>query len=353
MATRYHSHIWPGVPLALASAALFGAVTPISSLLLKSADSFLVAGLLYLGAGIGMGVTAWHATGKAERSEAGLSRKDLPWLALAVTAGGIVAPVLLMLGISRSSASTSSLLLNLEGLATMVIAWIVYRENADRRLLLGALAILAGAVVLTAKGWSPDLNLGSLFIAGACLCWGLDNNFTRKISAADPAVITSIKGLAGGAANLSIAALNGASLPSPGFAFAAMILGFLGIGVSLVMFILAMRYLGTARTGAYYSLAPFIGATLSLALLGEPVTANMLIAALLMATGLWLHLTEDHAHDHVHNELEHDHAHIHDAHHQHDHEGLVTEPHSHWHRHKPLRHKHPHFPDLHHHHSHQ
>ncbi len=352
MDNQPHSHIWPGVPLALASAALFGAVTPVSSLLLKSADPFLLAGLLYLGAGIGMGAVALLARTRDQKAEANLSRGDLPWLVLAVTAGGIIAPVLLMFGISGSSASTSSLLLNLEGLATMAIAWIIYRENVDRRLLLGAFAILAGAMLLTAKEWSLQFNTGSILIASACLCWGLDNNFTRKISAADPVVTTTLKGLTGGLANLSIAALGGATWSSTTFSIAAMGIGFLGIGVSLVMFIRALRHLGTARTGAYYSLAPFIGAILSVAILGEPVTASLLIAAALMAIGLWLHLSENHAHDHVHEELEHDHAHVHDEHHQHNHDGPVTKPHSHRHRHKPLHHSHPHFPDLHHHHSH-
>jgi drug/metabolite transporter (DMT)-like permease len=188
-------------------------------------------------------------------------------------------------------------------------------------------------------------------VVGACLAWGIDNNVTRKISAADPVVIAMLKGLVAGSVNVALAFLSGASFPNPSILAAAGLVGFLGIGVSLVMFILALRHLGTARSGAYYSLAPFIGALLAITALGEPVTSPLLVAGVLMAVGLWLHLSEQHEHEHQHEALEHEHSHMHDEHHQH-HEGPVTEPHSHWHRHEPMRHKHPHYPDLHHRHEH-
>lgn len=320
-----------------------------SKLLLDAVDPFMLAGLLYLGAGVGLAL--YRAFDRAAEREARLLKKDVPWLALAIVLGGAIAPVLLMFGLTLTTAANASLLLNLEGLATMAIAWLVYRENVDRRLLFGALAILAGAVLLSWQGQGA-LDIGALLVAGACLAWGLDNNFTRKISAADPVVIAMLKGLVAGAVNLSIALASGAPLPALQVAAAASVLGLLGIGVSLVMFILALRHLGTARTGAYYSLAPFIGAVLAITLLAEPLTMRLVAAAVLMGVGLWLHLSERHEHDHRHEALEHEHAHTHDLHHQHDHDGPVSEPHSHWHRHNPMRHKHPHYPDLHHRHSH-
>jgi len=273
-------------------------------------------------------------------------------LAAVLLFGGCAGPLLLMLGLSRTSASSGSLLLNLEGLATMLIAWLVFRENVDRRLMLGAFAILAGAAVLSWSGDGVRLDIGAALVAAACLAWGIDNNLTRKLSAADPVVIAAIKGLAAGAVNVALALALGAAWPSPGIVGAAAVVGLLGVGVSLVLFMLALRHLGAARTGAYFSLAPFIGVLIAIAVLGEPVTAQIVAAGLLMAAGLWLHLTERHEHEHVHEAVEHEHAHVHDAHHQHHHDGPVTEPHSHRHRHEPLRHTHPHYPDLHHQHGH-
>ncbi|WP_137933402.1 DMT family transporter [Mesorhizobium comanense] len=347
-----HSHLWPGVPLALGSAALFGATPPLSKLLLVSVDPFMLAGLLYLGAGLGLTLYRLLRGAAAAAGEAQLTTRDLPWLALAIGMGGVVGPVLLMFGLTLNTASSSALLLNLEGLATMAIAWLVYRENVDRRLLFGAFAILAGALLLSWQGEGVAFNLGALLVAGACLAWGLDNNFTRRISATDPVVIAMLKGLVAGVANIGLGFAAGASFPAMPTIAATAAVGFFGIGVSLVMFILALRHLGTARTGAYYSLAPFIGALLAILMLGEPVTLKLAIAGFLMGIGLWLHLSERHEHEHDHEALEHEHSHVHDDHHQHDHDGPVNEPHSHWHRHAPMRHRHPHYPDLHHRHGH-
>ena len=347
------AHLWPGVPLALGSAVLFGASAPLSKLLLGSVNPWLLAGILYLGAGLGLGALhLGRGVVGLPGAEASLGRKDLPWLAAIILFGGMLGPVLLMFGLSLTSASTGSLLLNLEGLATLSIAWLVFRENVDARLLLGALAILAGAVLLTWSGQSVRFDLGAVLIAAACVAWGIDNNLTRRLSSADPVQIAMIKGLVAGAANLGLALATGAELPSPAFVLAGGVVGFFGIGVSLVMFMLGLRHLGTARTGAYFSLAPFIGAALALVLVQEPLTPALIIAGTLMAFGLWMHLTERHEHDHPHGAMEHTHRHIHDEHHQHEHEGAVTEPHAHWHRHQPMRHKHPHYPDLHHRHLH-
>jgi drug/metabolite transporter (DMT)-like permease len=348
MASHSHHHLWPGVPLALGAAVLFGASTPISKLLLGDIGPWMLAGILYLGAGLGLGLFRVVRPGH----EAALQRSDYPWLAVVVLVGGIAGPLLLMFGLARTSASQASLLLNLEGLATMGLAWLVFKENVDRRLLLGAFAILVGAVVLSWDGTGLQFDRGAVLIACACLAWGIDNNLTRKISAADPVQIAMIKGLVAGVVNMGLALALGANWPALSFVAMGAVVGFLGIGLSLVMFMLGLRHLGAARTGAYFSLAPFVGAVLAIGLLHEPLTAKLLIAGGLMALGLWIHLAERHEHEHVHDEMEHDHVHSHDEHHGHTHEGAVTEPHSHLHRHKPIRHKHPHYPDLHHPHSH-
>jgi drug/metabolite transporter (DMT)-like permease len=345
----------PGILLALASAVLFGASTPFAKLLLGSVDPWLMAGLLYLGAGLGLAVV--HLSRGALRlpaAEAPLRRTDVPWLAAVILAGGILGPLLLMLGLARVDATAASLLLNLEGLATMGIAWVVFRENVDRRLLLGAFAILAGAVLLSWQG-RASFQWSELLIAGACLCWGVDNNLTRKLSSADPVQIAMLKGLVAGAVNLVLALWQGAVLPSAGLVAVVGLVGFLGYGVSLALFVLGLRYLGTARTGAYFSLAPFVGAVLAVVMLGEPLSVQLIVAGGLMAFGLWLHLAEQHEHDHAHETMEHEHRHRHDAHHHHEHSPADPpgEPHTHWHRHAPLVHRHPHYPDLHHRHGHR
>jgi drug/metabolite transporter (DMT)-like permease len=344
---------WNGIVFALGAAILFGASTPLSKMLLGSVDPWLLAGVLYLGAGAGLLLFQWIRVAVGlPAAEAPLKRSDLPWLVAVVLFGGVAGPVLLMLGLALTDASSASLLLNLEGIATMTIAWVVFRENVDRRLIVGALSILAGAALLSWDRAGVQLGWGGLLIAAACLCWGIDNNLTRKLSSADPVQIAAIKGLVAGTVNTGLAFALGASLPTGSFIVAGALVGFLGIGVSLVFFMLGLRHLGTARTGAYFSFAPFIGAVLSVVFLGDAVSVQLIVAAILMAIGLWFHLSERHEHEHVHEPMEHEHRHVHDAHHQHPHDGDFTAPHTHWHRHSALRHKHPHYPDLHHRHSH-
>ena len=345
--------LWPGVPLALAAAVLFGAAAPCAKLLLAGVEPQLLAGLLYLGAGSGLAaVHVGRAALGIPAPEAPLRAGDLLWLGAVVVFGGILGPLLLMLGLARTEASSASLLLNLEGLFTMAIAWVVFRENVDRRLLLGALAILAGAAILSWRSRGLEAGIGVALIAAACLAWAVDNNLTRKLSSADPVLTAMIKGLAAGAVNTGLAVADGAVLPAAGVVAASAAVGFLGIGVSLVLFVLALRHLGAARASAYFSLAPFIGAVLATGLLHEAVTLNLALAVVLMGFGLWMHLAERHHHEHQHDALEHEHSHRHDAHHRHTHHGPVSEPHSHWHRHAPLRHAHSHYPDLHHRHRH-
>jgi drug/metabolite transporter (DMT)-like permease len=347
--------IHSGILLALLSAVLFGASTPFAKLLLGSVDPWMMAGLLYLGAGLGLAAVHMSRNVLAIPDvEAPLRRSDVPWLALVILIGGILGPLLLMVGLSRTDAAGASLLLNLEGLATMGIAWVAFRENVDRRLLLGAFAILAGAVLLSWQG-QASFQWGTLPIAGACVCWGIDNNLTRKLSSADPVQIAMLKGLVAGAVNLLLATANGAALPPIGIILAAGIVGFLGYGVSLALFVLGLRHLGTARTGAYFSLAPFVGAVLAVVMLGDPLSLKLLVAGGLMGLGLWLHLSERHDHEHAHDLMEHEHRHTHDAHHQHEHGPGVQagEPHTHLHTHRPMMHRHPHYPDLHHRHGHE
>lgn len=341
-----------GAAIALVSALLFGFSAPIAKILVGTIDPWVLAGLLYCGAGGGLFV--WRLVARSPR-EAKLARADLPWLAGAVASGGIAGPVLLMTGLARLDAAPASLLLTLEGVFTALLAWFVFRENFDRRIALGMLAIVAGAVTLN---WAPvETRIdpwGAGAIALACLAWAIDNNLTRKISLADPVQIAAIKGAIAGPTALAIGLAAGGALPEAGATLAALATGFLGYGASLVLFILALRHLGTARAGAYFSTAPFVGAAVAVPLLGEPITTGLLIAGALMALGVWLHLSESHEHTHEHPELAHEHRHSHDEHHDHPHDPGVDPrtPHSHFHVHGKLRHAHGHAPDSHHRHTH-
>ena len=339
------------ITYALLSAALFGASTPLAKLLVGGIAPLALAGLLYLASGVGLGL--WLLIRR--QPIVGVPRADWRWLAAAIAAGGIAAPALLMYGLRRTDASTASLLLNLEAVFTAALAWVAFRENVDRRIFVGMLAIVAGGVLLS---WEQAPRLagvsGPLLIAGACLAWALDNNLTRRVSGGDAVTIAALKGLVAGAVNLALALAMGAYLPAPGAIVVAGLVGFFGYGVSLVLFIMALRHLGAARTGAYFSVAPFYGAALALLLLGERAGAAFWGAAALMAIGVWLHVSERHEHEHVHDPLTHSHEHEHDEHHRHAHEQAWDgeQPHTHLHEHGPLRHRHPHYPDLHHRHRH-
>ena len=343
------------VGFALGAAALFGLSTPLAKMLLGSVSPVMLGGLLYLGSGIGL--LTLRIVRDRGWEPSGLTRSEWPWLAGAIAFGGILGPVALLLGLQQTTASTASLLLNLEGVLTAVLAWVAFKENADRRIVLGMLAIVAGGVILSwqsAGSAQGGLNWASLLIVLACLCWALDNNLTRKVALNDAGFIAMAKGLSAGSSNLVLAVALGAGWPGWETTLSAGLLGFLSYGASLTLFVLALRHLGASRTGAYFSVAPFFGALVSVLLLHEPVTVQLLVAAALMAWGVWLHLSEDHAHEHSHEALEHAHEHVHDAHHQHEHAGPVVlgVPHKHVHRHLPMSHSHAHFPDAHHRHGH-
>jgi len=348
---------WRGVGAALLAAMLFGASTPLAKAISPHVDPVLMAGLLYLGSGLGLAAYAWLRTrskGMASR-EAALTRRDVPWLAGAIVAGGVVGPVLLMWGLAKTPASSASLLLNLEGVLTALLAWFVFRENFDARIALGMGLIAAGGICLTWMG-RPEVGVpwGALSIAGACFAWAVDNNLTRKVSAGDPVQIAMLKGLVAGSVTTALGLGLGARLPGASVLLAVGVLGLCGYGLSLTLFVLALRHLGTARTGAYFSIAPFVGAALSILFLGDRLTVGFGIAAMLMGAGVWLHLTERHEHEHRHEPTEHDHLHSHDAHHEHSQapSDPASEPHTHPHRHVPVVHAHPHYPDIHHRHGH-
>jgi len=346
----------PGVLYALGAAALFGASTPFAKLLLGEVSPLVLAAVLYLGSGIGL--AAWIALRSrlpGREPGAQIPRADWPWIAAAIAAGGVAGPILLMQGLARTNASSASLLLNLEAVLTAAIAWTVFRENVDRRVFAGMAAIVAGGVLLSA-GAAPQAGgfAGAVLVAAACLAWAIDNNLTRRVSGGDAATLACLKGIAAGAVNLALALALGAPLPAAAGWIGAGLLGFLGYGVSLVLFIIALRHLGTARTGAYFSVAPFFGAALAIVMLGERPGIAFWLAAGLMALGVWLHLSERHEHRHAHDEMQHTHEHVHDAHHRHAHDFPWDrrEPHVHAHRHEAMVHSHPHYPDLHHRHRH-
>ena len=354
MIQKLLSHRHVGVMSALLAALLFGVSAPLAKVLLAQTSPWLLAALLYLGSGMGL----WVVRRIQRVPPVTLAWREWGWLAGAIVTGGIAAPVLLMTGLAGMSASQSSLLLNAESVLTAVLAWVVFKENVDRRIVLGMAAIVAGALVLSWPGAAEHVATSTLWpslaVLGACLGWAVDNNLTRKVALNDAGFIAMAKGLSAGSSNLVLAVALGAGWPGWETTLSAGLLGFLSYGASLTLFVLALRHLGASRTGAYFSVAPFFGALVSVLLLHEPVTVQLLVAAALMAWGVWLHLSEDHAHEHSHEALEHAHEHVHDAHHQHEHAGAVVPgvPHKHVHRHLPMSHSHAHFPDAHHRHGH-
>lgn len=343
---------------ALAAALLFGASTPLAKLLLGNVSPLLLAGLLYLGSGLGLCLLLGL---RRLRQKAGahsapvlrIPRKELPWLLAAIVFGGVLGPALLMLGLTQTGGASASLLLNVEGVLTAGIAWWVFKENADRQIVLGMVVIVLGGLLLS---WEPGASFspGALLIVGACLCWAVDNNLTRKVATNDAMLVAGLKGLLAGVSNTALALMAGAAWPPLPTLGASLLLGFLGYGLSLTLFVLALRTLGTARTGAYFSVAPLFGVAISLVLWPELPGPLFWLAGALMALGVWLHVRERHEHEHTHEPLEHSHRHAHDEHHQHAHDFAwdATQSHTHAHRHEVLTHKHPHYPDIHHRHGH-
>jgi drug/metabolite transporter (DMT)-like permease len=343
-----------GAAAGLLAALLFGASAPVSKLLLHSVSPLMLSGLLYLGAGLGL--TAYRlAVPQRSSRHAPLRRGDLPLLAGIVLSGGIGGPLLLLLllGLTHVSGVAGSLLLNLEGVFTLGLAVLLFGEHLGRGEALAAGVILLGAAGLGLRGdpWRAD-GLGMLEIALACLCWGVDNNLTQRLSLKDPTAVVRLKTLLAGTFTFGLSLLLGHRLPMGALLGAGLLLGAVSYGTSIVLDLYALRYLGAAREAAFFAVAPFAGALLAIPLLRELPTAVDVAAAAAMILGVVLLLRARHAHLHRHEPLEHEHEHVHDAHHTHSHEGPVVEPHSHRHRHEALEHDHPHASDLHHRHSH-
>jgi len=341
---------------ALAAALLFGASTPLAKLLVGDVPPLLLAGLLYLGSGLGLGalLVLRRSRRQVAADEMRIPRAEWPWLLGAILFGGVVGPALLMWGLTSTEGATAALLLNVEGVLTAVLAWVVFRENADRQIVFGMLAIVAGGVLLSWQPGDAHVSSGALLIVGACLAWAIDNNLTRKVSTNDAMLVACLKGLVAGGCNTSLALVSGSQWPAMPVVAGALAVGFLGYGLSLTLFVVGLRTLGTARTGAYFSVAPLCGVLISLVLWPHAPDAMFWLAAALMASGVWLHVRERHEHEHTHTPLAHSHRHRHDAHHQHAHDfpwdGM--EPHAHPHAHGSLTHRHAHFPDVHHRHGH-
>lgn len=344
-----------GIIAALGAAVLFGISTPISKTLINTTSPLLLAGLLYAGSGIGLTVVLTIRAMTNERTNITWPRGiEVLWLLAAIFVGGAIAPYLLMYGLRTIDAASASLILNLEGVFTALLAWFAFKEHFDRRIAFGMAFIVAAGIVLSlGPAFRSGGSVGPLAITGACMAWAIDNNLTRKVSIHDAMLVACAKGLIAGPLSVALALKYGASIPTPLRVIQVGLLGFVGYGLSLTLFVLALRNLGTSRTVAYFSLAPFLGATLAVAL-GAPVTGLLVVAAFLMGAGVWLHVTEHHSHAHTHDALLHEHVHVHDEHHRHQHEAGsdAREPHSHIHVHDPLEHAHGHYPDVHHRHGH-
>jgi drug/metabolite transporter (DMT)-like permease len=345
-------HIGPvprGIARCLLAAALFGASAPAASKLADGMPALVLAGLLYVGAGLAV-VPAVLWSPPSRVAVVGEWRR----LGLAVVLGGGVGPVLLIAGLSRTPAATASILLNLELVATVALAAIVFHEHLGARLIAGTAMITLGGAVLV---WQPSAkpSLGALCIVGACIAWAIDNSVTARLDQLSPAHIVVTKGAVAGLANLSLglAIAGGTGLPDPLNVIAALGLGAIGYGLSITLWVSGARELGAARGQVVFATGPFIGAGIAWLFLAEPVTTNQLAATTIAATGVGISLQTRHEHQHHHEPTAHYHEHLHDdSHHHHTHQELSIGRHTHRHHHTPADHSHPHVPDLHHQHSH-
>lgn len=329
---------------------LFGAATPLASRLATSAGAPALAGLLYVGAALGVApFIRTPPTGDALRRERNR-------LALSVVFGGFLGPLLLAAGLSRTDGATASLLLNLELVATVALAAVLFREHLGRAVAAGAALVVASSIVLGSAG-APDLRAGALFIAAACLCWGLDNCVTANVVELRPAQVTFAKGAIAGSTNLALAAATGAAFPDAAGVFGALAVGAVGYGLSITLWIRGARDLGAARGQVIFAAAPFAGVVVAWWVLREAVEPEHLVGLVLALAGVGLVLRSDHQHLHEHVETHHTHEHDHDdGHHDHDHHheppAVGIGPHTHRHDHRAMAHAHPHVPDVHHRHDH-
>ncbi len=336
-----------GVGRCVAAALLFGVAAPAASVLAGDMPTLVLAGLLYVGAALAMAPTV-----SRHRPTVANLRAGGPALALAVVFGGAIGPVLLVAGLERIPAATASLLLNVELVATVAFASVVFHEHIGRRLLIAAgLLTFAGILLMWEPGTAFDV--GGLFVVGACVAWGIDNSVTARIDQLSPEQITFTKGAVAGLANLvlGVAVASGGQV-EVGEIAAALLVGALGYGASITLWVKGARDLGAARGQVIFAIAPFVGALVSWTVLDEGITVVQVVAVGIAAAGVGLSLRSSHEHVHRHEGVDHEHEHSHDEHHVHEHEGVVSGRHTHRHRHDPLEHAHPHVPDLHHGHSH-
>lgn len=336
---------------ALLAALFFGASAPVSKLLLGDVPPVLMASFLYLGSGTGISLIKLHQRFSRNQKEAGIRRPDVGWLAGAIISGGILAPILLMVSLRNTPASTASLLLNFEGVGTTLIALFFFHESISRRALGAIFAITVASILLSTNfGSNWGMSLGAFGVLGACVLWGLDNNLTRNISAKDPLTIVAWKGLVAGTFSLILGLVLSQQVPALTTILSILLLGFISYGLSTMLFIYSMRGLGAARTSALYGTAPLAGVLLSILIFKDPITFLFGIAAVLMIAGALLLANEEHAHFHIHMPVVHEHGHSHDEFHSHGH---IDTPHSHEHEHPRTEHEHGHMPDIHHRHEDQ
>jgi len=340
----------PFILQALTAAIFFGASAPISKLLLGDISPIFLAAFLYLGSGTGISLTKLVQRISSKEKEAGIKSADVKWLAGAIISGGILAPIVLMVSLQNTSASTASLLLNFEGVGTTLIALLFFKESISRRAWTAILVITMASIFLSTNfNEGFGISFGALGIILACFLWGLDNNFTRNISGKDPLVIVAWKGLIAGTFSFFLAFFLGNQIPSFTTIFYTLILGFISYGLSTLLFIYSMRGLGAARTSALYGTAPLAGILLSIVLFGEIPSFFFIIATILMIGGTLLLINENHSHSHVHTVLFHEHIHSHDdLDHGHDSSKTI---HAHEHEHPAEEHEHEHLPDIHHRHK--
>ncbi len=343
---------WTGALYGLAAAASFGASTPLAKLLLDDVTPVMLASLLYLGAGVALTIAV---AARGDTREADLSVADAPSLLVLIVTGGVLGPVLMLMGLQRVSGVAGALLLNLEAPLTMLLAVALFGEHLGRRDAWAAGFILGGGILLAGSPSALTVEpLGALLLASACASWAIDNNVTQRLALKDPLRLVRIKALGAGIGTLALAIAVGASLPSAAAIAAALVLGAVSYGASIVLDAYALRLVGAAREAAFFATAPFFGAALALPVLGDRLSTSDLLAGLLMAVGVALLLRSRHGHLHVHGAVTHEHLHEHDEHHGHAHDEPVQpgERHSHVHTHERLGHDHPHVSDAHHRHRH-
>ena len=327
------------------AAVLFGASAPLAAELADDLSPFALAGLLYVGAALAVLPVAGRALPQRDALRRGRRR-----LATAVVLGGALGPVLLAFGLRAVSPATSSLLLNLELVFTTIIAGLVFREHLGPRVVAGTGAVVAASVLLA--GGDTDVRWGALLIAGACVCWAIDNCVTAALDEFAPAHITLVKGVVAGGANLAIGLAAG-GVPALADVAALLVIGAFGYGVSITLWVAGARELGAARGQLVFAMAPFVGAVVAWTVLGDDVSARAIVALLVAACGVLLVLRSDHAHAHAHEAVTHDHEHEHgDGHHDHVHADGFAGRHTHEHAHAAVTHVHPHLPDIHHRHAH-